>query len=108
MRHNGWTPKQTARALVLREIMGLARMIERDGQDTDEPRAFTAEIVRQLCKIHNDMLDRSGLDGLHIEPRQWSTEVQSANAMQPKTASVGVVRCTCHGLTAAECPNWNC
>jgi hypothetical protein len=68
MRHNGWTPKQDALGRVLTEIQSEVRRIEAFGID-EAPPAFTREVLRHLCKMHNAMLDASNLDGLHIEPR---------------------------------------
>jgi hypothetical protein len=95
MRHNGWTPKQDALGRVLTEIQSEVRRIEAFGID-ETPPAFTREVLRHLCKMHNAMLDASNLDGLHIEPRHEKTskreQEQARQAARDGEALIGNAR----------------
>ena len=77
---DGFTPKEKATDLVL----GWIRMIEggqtadlADIEDSSSP-VFHAKVRSQLRKMHNRMLENSGLDGLPIdEPQPEVTTIRS-------------------------------
>lgn len=69
-RPDGFTPKTYALSTVLTELNGLYRLYELYPDKIDGTPAFRRAVMAQLAKMHNAMLDKSGLNGLYIEPRE--------------------------------------
>jgi hypothetical protein len=65
-RRDGHTPKSYARSEVITAIFSIYRYYERNPDEIDGSPAFRDAVMKQLAKIHNRMLDESGLNGLHI------------------------------------------
>jgi len=69
-RPDGYTPKTYAQSTVITELRGLIHLYERYPDKIDGPPAFYRAVMKQLAKMHNDLLDKSGLNGLHVELKE--------------------------------------
>jgi hypothetical protein len=70
---DGETPKELATAIVLTEIAALSKELPFNHRD-EHPPSFERKVREQIAKIHNRMLDKSNLDGMHVEevdPTPW-------------------------------------
>ena len=63
---DGETPKELATAIVLTEVAAMSRELPFSHRDEHAP-SFELQVRKQLAKIHNNLLDKSTLDGMHVE-----------------------------------------
>lgn len=61
------TPREAANTIALAWIRLAAIEKTGDVENMDDRESMQLAIKKQLAKIYNRMLDKSGLDGLHIE-----------------------------------------
>ena len=60
------TPRELAIGIVLTEIAALAKELPLSHRD-EHPPSFELKTRQQIATIHNRMLDKSNLDGMHVE-----------------------------------------
>jgi len=70
MRRDGHTPKTYAQSCAITAINNVFRWYERYPDEIEGTPAFQRAVMVQLAKLHNNMLDKSGMDGLHLEPEE--------------------------------------
>lgn len=63
---NGFTPKELANDIVLSWIKSSA-LEKVDNYLDEETPAFRKKVIEHLKKIHDEMLEQSGLDGIPME-----------------------------------------
>lgn len=61
----GHTPKEAAAVMILKHIRNMHEGYTNDVEDSGPP-AFQREVKKHLAKVHNVVLDSTGLDGLPL------------------------------------------
>jgi hypothetical protein len=69
MKIEGYTPRQYVMASTITFLSNMHRTVDRERRfnDTDLTPAQTVQVKKEIAKQHNQLLDRAGLDGTHIE-----------------------------------------
>jgi len=66
---NGFTPKEQAVSIILDWMRGIYHGKTGDIADCGTP-AFQEEVKHHISRLHNIMLDKSGLDGTMLEEKK--------------------------------------
>ncbi len=64
---DGFTPRQAARNLVMGWVRAMVSNRTADIEDMQMQPSLEREVRKQLAKIHNRLLDETGLDGNYLD-----------------------------------------